>query len=72
MNFQQLKPDTCDVFILIGVWVDEILYWIMSADKVKKNPYLSHQHRGGIAYPIGITHKNIHAFDDYRVAPNSL
>lgn len=72
MNFQQLKPDTCDVFIFIGVWVDEILYWVMSADEVKNNPYLSHQHRGGIEYQIGITHKNIHEFDVYRAAPESL
>jgi hypothetical protein len=24
MNFQQLKPDHCDGFVFIGVWVDQI------------------------------------------------
>lgn len=72
MNFQQLKLETCDVFIFIGVWVDEIVYWVMSADEVRNNRYLSHQHRGGIEYQIGITDKNIREFDVYQVAPKSL
>jgi hypothetical protein len=72
MNFQQLKLDTCDVFIFIGVWVDEIAYWVMSADEVKNNKYLSHQHRGGIEYQIGITHRNIGEFDLYKVIPRLL
>lgn len=42
MNFQQLKLDTCDVFVFIGVWVDEIVYWVMSNEEVKTNKYLSH------------------------------
>jgi len=72
MNFQQLKSDTCDVFVFIGVWVDEIVYWVMSAEEVKSNKYLSHQHRGGIEYQIGITDRNIVEFDPYKVAPRSL
>ena len=67
MNFQQLKLDICDVFIFIGVWTDLILYWVLSNDDVKENPFRSHQHRGGIEYQIGITDKNIKAFDQYRV-----
>ena len=63
MNFQQLKLDTCDVFIFIGVWVDEIAYRVMSADEVKNNKYLSQQHRGGIEYQVGIAHRNIGEFD---------
>jgi len=67
MNFQQLKLDICDIFIFIGVWADKIVYWIMSNSDVKNNRYLTHQHRGGIEYQIGITHKNITEFDNYRV-----
>ena len=26
MNFQQLKPDTADVFVFMGVWTDTIKY----------------------------------------------
>lgn len=72
MNFQQLKFDVYDVFVFIGVWVDEIVYWVLSHDQAKSNPYLSHQHRGGVEYQIGITHKNISAFETYRVAPQEL
>lgn len=72
MNFQQLKFDVCDVFVFIGVWVDEIVYWVLSHDQAKSNPYLSHQHRGGVEYQIGITHNNISAFEVYRVAPQEL
>lgn len=69
MNYQQLKLDICDVFVFIGVWVDKLVYWVMSNQEVKENRYLSHQHRGGIEYQIGITHKNISDFDVYEVGP---
>ena len=63
MNFQQLKLDICDVYVFIGVWVDQIVYWVLSNEEAKSNDYLSHQHRGGIEYQIGITHRNISEFD---------
>jgi hypothetical protein len=69
MNFQQIKLDAADVFIFIGVWVDQIVYWVLSNEEVKRNKALSHQHRGGIEYQIGITHKNIRDFDIYKVNP---
>lgn len=72
MNFQQIKIGTCDVFVFIGVWVDRIVYWVMSNDDVKTNKHLSHQHRGGIEYQIGITHKNIREFDAYQAGATSL
>ncbi len=67
MNYQQLKLDICDVFVFIGVWVDRIVYWVMSNDDVKNNPSLSPQHRGGIEYQIGIRDSNIDEFEIYRV-----
>lgn len=72
MNFQQLKPDECDGFIFIGVWVDKIVYWIMSSKEVKENRYISHQHRGGIEYQIGITDKNIIDFEVYKMPAPKL
>jgi len=72
MNFQQLKTDACDVFVFIGVWVDKIIYWVLSSGQAKSNKYLSHQHRGGVEYQIGITNKNIIEFDVYRSAPSEL
>ena len=67
MNYQQIKLDICDVFVFIGVWVDLIVYWIMSNEEVKRNSYLSHQHRGGIEYQIGVRDRNIQEFNKYRV-----
>jgi hypothetical protein len=72
MNYQQIKADMPDVFIFIGVWIDKIAYWVMSRKEIRKNKYLSLQHRGGIEYQIGITHKNISEFDIYRVEPHKL
>ncbi len=67
MNYQQIKLDICDVFVFIGVWVDLIVYWVISNEEVKRNSYLSHQHRGGIEYQIGIRDSNIHEFDAFMV-----
>ena len=72
MNYQQLKLDICDVFVFIGVWVDVIRYWVLSNGQVKTNPFLSHQHRGGVEYQIGITNTNIHDFDKYLVEPSEV
>lgn len=69
MNFQQLKLDMCDVFVFIGVWIDAIRYWVLSHHDVKSSPFLSHQHRGGVEYQIGITAKNVAVFDKYLVQP---
>ena len=72
MNFQQIKIAACDAFIFVGVWVNEIAYWLLSRDEVKANRYLSHQHRGGIEYQIGITDRNIREFEKYRVQPTEI
>ncbi len=72
MNYQQLKLDICDVFVFIGVWVDRLLYWVMSNGEVKNNRHLSHQHRGGVEYQIGITDKNISDFNFYQVEASAI
>ncbi|MEK7549167.1 MAG: hypothetical protein AAB496_01610, partial [Patescibacteria group bacterium] len=47
MNFQQVKPKCCDVFVWIGVWRDTIKYWVLSSRDVETNRYYSKgQHRG--------------------------
>ena len=72
MNFQQIKPDLCDMFVFLGVWVDRICYWLLTNDEVRNHPDLSHQHRGGIEYQIGVTQKNLRQFDRYLVKPADL
>ena len=72
MNFQQIKVDMADVFIFIGVWLDKIIYWVLSSKEVKNNKYYSPQHRGGIEYQIGITDKNIAEFKKYIINPKKI
>lgn len=72
MNFQQIKLDIADVFIFVGVWVDKIQYWVLSNKEVKEHPIISHQHRGGIEYQIGITNKNIKSFKKFLAEPKKL
>ncbi len=75
MNFQQLKPQCCDVFIWVAVFRDEIVIWIMRSNEVLKNPLFSKgQHRGnrGNEGQLHIKHDNIHAFNEYELKDNDL
>lgn len=74
MNFQQLKPSCCDVFVWIAVWRDAIKYWVLSSDEVKKNTYYSSgQHRGNVGEgQLWLKETNIHDFDEYLVSPRDI
>ncbi|WP_052165448.1 hypothetical protein [Aquaspirillum serpens] len=75
MNFQQLKPQYCDVFIWVAVFRDEIVLWIMSSDEVEKNPFYSKgQHRGnkGNEGQLHIKHDKIHLFSKYELKDDDL
>lgn len=69
MNFQQIKPACCDVFIWIGVWRDTIRYWVLSSKDVENNRYYSSgQHRGNVGEgQLWLKETNIHYFDEYEV-----
>jgi len=74
MNFQQVKPDCCDVFVWIAVWRDIIRYWVLSSNEVETNRYYSQgQHRGNVGEgQLHIKHDNIDDFRKYRVQSNEL
>ncbi len=74
MNFQQIKPKCCDVFVWIGVWRDVIKYWVLSSDEVAKNKYYSKgQHRGNSGEgQLHVKHDNIDTFKKYEVKPKEL
>lgn len=66
MNFQQIKPDCCDAFVLIGVWKDLIRYWVMSSDEVKVR-FSPHQHRLSIGEgQLWMTESNINDFSNFE------
>ena len=74
MNFQQIKPGCCDVFVWIAVWRDLIRYWVLSSDEVKNNPYYSvGQHRGNIGEgQLWLKETNIAEFEKYEVGVRDI
>lgn len=74
MNFQQVKPSCCDVFVLIAVWRDVIRYWVLSSREVETNPHYSKwQHRGNVGEgQLHIRQDNIHDFENYEKKSNEL
>lgn len=68
MNFQQVKPACCDVFVWVGVWRDVIRYWILSSDEVAENKYYSPgQHRGNTGEgQIHLKDDNIQQFSTFE------
>lgn len=75
MNFQQLKPQCCDVFIWLAVFRDEIVIWIMNSDEVANHELFSKgQHRGnhGNEGQLHIKDDNIHLFEKYKLKDNDI
>ncbi len=74
MNFQQVKPACCDVFVWIAVWRDVIRYWVLSSREVETNPYYSKgQHRGNVGEgQLHLKDDNIVDFDRYEAKSNAL
>lgn len=74
MNFQQIKPACCDVFVWIAVWRDVIRYWVLSSDDVRKNKYYSSgQHRGNVGEgQLWLKESNIAEFREYEVGVRNI
>lgn len=74
MNFQQVKPACCDVFVWIAVWRDVIRYWVLSSREVETNRYYSKgQHRGNVGEgQLHIKDDNIADFEQYEAESNAL
>jgi hypothetical protein len=74
MNFQQIKPACCDVFIWIGVWRDAIKYWVLSSVEVKNSKYFSKgQHRGNKGEgQLWIKESNFDDFKKYLVSSGKI
>ena len=75
MNFQQLKPQCCDVFILVAVYRDQIVLWVMSSKEVLEHPsYSKGQHRGnkGNEGQLHIRKDNVVQFKKYELTGDNL
>ena len=74
MNFQQIKPACCDVFVWIAVWRDTIKYWVQSSHEVENSSHYSKgQHRGNTGEgQLHFRPDNIGDFDKFLVRSNQL
>jgi len=75
MNFQQLKPQCCDVFIWVAVFRDEMVLWIMNSNEVLNNPlYSKGQHRGnkGNEGQLHVKHDNIHLLQPFELKDDDI
>lgn len=74
MNFQQVKPGCCDVFVWIGVWRDVIRYWVLASKEMEANRYYSAgQHRGNTGEgQLHLKDDNIAEFSAYEAKSNQL
>ena len=75
MNFQQLKPQCCDVFIWVAVFRDEIVLWVMNSKEVARNRLFSQgQHRGnkGNEGQLHIKNSNVHLLKAYEFKGKDL
>ena len=74
MNFQQVKPACCDVFVWVAVWRDKIKYWVLSSHEVQNHrDYSTGQHRGNTGEgQIHLRQDNIADFDAFIVPSTDL
>lgn len=74
MNFQQIKPACCDVFVWVAVWRDRIRYWVLSSREVETNRYFSTgQHRGNVGEgQLHLNRDNMQDFSQYECRSDGL
>lgn len=75
MNFQQLKPQYCDIFIWLAVFRDDIVIWIMNSNEVLNHKdYSKGQHRGnsGNEGQLHINERNIQSLKKYELEDNNI
>jgi len=74
MNFQQVKPGCCDVFVWVAVWRDRIRYWVLASKELESNRYYSKgQHRGNVGEgQLHMRHDNISEFAEYETTGRDL
>lgn len=75
MNFQQLKPQCCDVFIWVAVFRDMIVIWVMNSHEVQShNLFSKGQHRGnsGNEGQMHIKDDNIDQLKEFELGNSDL
>ncbi|MCL2304976.1 MAG: hypothetical protein FWC43_06490 [Planctomycetaceae bacterium] len=79
MNFQQMKPSCCDVFLWIAAYRDAVRYWVINSKVIQRHKDFTPQHRNRETSgresgyckediyegQIMMTEKNVKDFDKY-------
>lgn len=82
MNFQQLKPQYCDVFVFIAIYRDKLKYWILSSNEVRNywnqgwqhwrfSPW-QHSWNAGNEWQLHIRETNIQDFNWFLTEPENI
>jgi hypothetical protein len=86
MNFQQLKPACCDVFLWLAVYRDCVKYWVLKNTVVQTHHDFTPQHRNELTADrakdyekseiyegqIMITNGNMDSIENYRVESRAI
>lgn len=74
MNFQQVKPACCDVFVWLAVWRDVIRHWVIPSYEVEHSQdYSAGQHRGNVGEgQLHLNRDNLHDFEKYLVDSDKI
>ena len=74
INFQQVKPKCCDIFVWVEVWCDKIRYWVLASKEVENNRYYSlGQHRENVGEgQLHLRYDNVDEFNIYEVQGRDL
>jgi hypothetical protein len=72
MHFRQIKIEFCDILILIGVWMDQMVYWAFPYNEVKENKYFA-TYKGEIEDGLLVLNdKNMPDFEKFKLAESEL
>jgi hypothetical protein len=86
MNFQQLKPACCDVFLWLAVYRDCVKYWVLKNTVIQTHPDFTPQHRNESTADrakdyekseiyegqIMMTNANINSIENYKVESRAI
>jgi hypothetical protein len=86
MNFQQLKPSCCDVFLWLAVYRDCVKYWVLKNTVIQTHHDFTPQHRNESTLDrakdyekseiyegqIMITNTNINSIENYLVESRAI
>ena len=86
MNYQQLKPSCCDVFLWLAVYRDCVKYWVLKSSVIQQHHDFTPQHRNESTAErskdyekseiyegqIMITNANIDSINDFAVESRGI